>query len=164
MIMPAPLAPNSSPPHGQGEPAALAGDVHADDLQAMAEQRSNGVGASLEDLWADLLGIASDHLRLVSLEAQRTGLDLAQMVIDGMVTSLLLAVSWIALTGAVTLWLIEGGLPPSVAWLIAAALNLAGAFGLVRLTRHRGRPSKRPKSVAFAGRQEDQPQSGAQTT
>lgn len=88
-------------------------------------------------LWADLRLTAHDHLQLVALEAQRATLSLVWMAVYGAVVGMLVAASWLIVSGALVLWLIESGLGTSTALLLGAALNLLGAIGFAVMMRRK---------------------------
>lgn len=96
-----------------------------------------GLIDNLGALWSELRGSAHDHLQLAALEAQRAVLSLVWMAIFGTVVGMLVAATWLVVTGALVLWLIEGGMGASAALLLGALLNLLGASGFALLMRRR---------------------------
>lgn len=106
-----------------------------------------GLIENLEALWGDLRGTAHDHLQLAALEARRAALSLVWMAAYGVVVGILVAATWLAVVGAIVLWLIESGLGAGTAVLVGAALNLLGAFGFALLIRRRSRWLHFPSTV-----------------
>ncbi len=114
----------------------------------VSEQMEAPTGASFADagvvdnvvgLWRDLRGMAYDHLQLAALEAQRAGRSLVAMLAASIVLGVLLASTLLILTGALILALIELGLPPSFAALLAALVNLIASVALAIAIRARSR-------------------------
>lgn len=98
-----------------------------------------GVADNVVGLWRDLRGMAYDHLQLAALEAQRAGRSLVAMLAASIVLGVLLASTLLVLTGALILALIELGLPPSFAALLAALVNFAASVALAFAIRARSR-------------------------
>lgn len=98
-----------------------------------------GVAENAIGLWRDLRSMAHDHLQLAALETQRAGRSLVAMLAASIVLGVLLASTLLILTGALILALIELGLPPSVAALLAALINLTASIALALAIRARSR-------------------------
>ena len=117
-----------------------------------------GVLASVEGWWADVRGIAHEHLQLATLEARLAGRALVWLLVYGILVSVLLLGAWAGPVAALVLWLVASGVGASAALLLAAAMNLlaAGLLALAirRRSRHLGfaatRRSLEPRDVAAA--------------
>jgi len=84
--------------------------------------------ASLQGLVHELPGLISDRIELLSLELQRAGQVLAQIVALIVAAAILAVTAWLALWGGVTVALIEAGLHWAAASAIVLVINL-GACG-----------------------------------
>lgn len=99
-------------------PAAL-GDSAPDNAGLLDEVRS---------LWRELHGLAHDQFALAALEVKLAGVTLVRMVVAGVMVAVLLVSCWLGLVGAAVLWLVSEGTAPSIAVLLAVAVNLALAL------------------------------------
>ncbi|MEX2130041.1 MAG: phage holin family protein [Pseudohongiellaceae bacterium] len=108
---------------------------------------SPGVWESLRALWNDFRGLLHDHLALAALEIQRAAESLISMMVFGLVLALLLASAWFAALGLLIVWLIDIGFGLNAALLLALALNLIGAVGLVFAIRHKSNNLKLSASL-----------------
>lgn len=90
---------------------------------------------ALSDLWTQLPGLLNDRIELLSLELQRAGAALVQVVILIVAAAILGVTAWLVLWGAVVIALVAAGL--HLAWALAAALliNVAAAFWAVARVR-----------------------------
>lgn len=102
-------------------------------------QDSANVLEDAQVLWHELRGLIHDHFKIATLELQQAGKSLAFMVIAGVMIAILLIGAWLGLTAAVVLWLIEHGVLPSYAILIATVFNLLIALILGVFIRHESR-------------------------
>jgi hypothetical protein len=98
-----------------------------------------GVADNALALWHDLRAMANDHLQLAALEAQRAGRSLAAMLAASILLGVLLASTLLILIGALILGLIEFGLPPSAAALLAALVSLFASVLVAIAIRARSR-------------------------
>jgi hypothetical protein len=117
---------------------------------------------TLQGLWRELPGLIGDRIDLLTLEVQRAGKALMQIVALVIVAAILVVTAWLALWSAVVGLLMLWGLHWSVALLIVLALNLGAAWWaalrirslvpdlkLPATRRHlRTSPSPGPKEVA----------------
>ena len=87
-----------------------------------------GLTESLLALWRDLRCLVGGRVDLLSLELQRAGLALRQIVLWTMVASVLAITAWMALCGGIALFLVEQGLHWSVVLLVLMLANLGGAW------------------------------------
>ncbi|AKJ30615.1 phage holin family protein [Caldimonas brevitalea] len=79
-------------------------------------------------LWHELRGSLQERAKLFSLEAQRTGLTLVQMVLYAVVAAVLVVTSWLGLMGGIAAWLVlSADVHWGVALLVVVALNLVAA-------------------------------------
>ena len=83
----------------------------------------------------DLPGLVGDRVDLLSLELQRAGVALASMVAWLVVGAIVGATSWLALCAAVTLLLIQQGLPGAAVLLGVTVVNLLIAWWAVHKVR-----------------------------
>ena len=72
----------------------------------------------------DVRDLASDHLELVALEAQRAGLGLIKMVIAAVVISILVVSAWLAIVAGCIVWTTAAGVSWPSALAVAAMGNL----------------------------------------
>lgn len=86
----------------------------------------------LRGLVADLPGLVSDRVHLLSLELRRAGLALGQMVALGIAAAVLGVTGWLALWVGLVAAALHFGMPWGWAWAIVLALNLGGAFLIVK--------------------------------
>jgi uncharacterized membrane protein YqjE len=98
-----------------------------------------GLLASAEGWWADVRGIAHEHLQLVALEAQRASRGLVWLLVHGILVSVLLLGAWAGTLAALVLWLIASGVGASAALLLAASMNLVAAGLLAQAMRRSSR-------------------------
>ena len=80
----------------------------------------------------DVRDIASDHLELAVLEAQRAGIGLAKMVAAVVVIAVLVVSAWLGLLASGVAWAAASGISWIAALAIAAVANLviAGLVGV----------------------------------
>ena len=88
---------------------AAAADRHAVRLAASAAPPPSWL-ASLQGLVQELPGLISDRIELLSLELQRAGQVLAQIVALIVAAAILAVTAWLALWGGVIVALIDAGL------------------------------------------------------
>jgi uncharacterized membrane protein YqjE len=118
----------------------------AHDAQAAASDRQAGSAgssaaaqpswlASLQGLLHELPGLISDRVELLSLELQRAGQVLAQIVALIVVAAILAVTAWLALWGGVMLALIGAGLHWAAASLLVLLINLGACWWAVARVR-----------------------------
>lgn len=114
MAEPVPDTPGADP--GAAAPASLLDQVHA--------------------LWRELPGLVSDRVELLSLELQRAAQALLQIVALTVAVAILGVTAWLMLWAAAVHLLVQAGMSPPLALLLAIALNgLAIALALLRVRR-----------------------------
>jgi uncharacterized membrane protein YqjE len=91
--------------------------------------------ASLQDLVHALPGLISDRVELLSLELQRAGQVLAQVVALIVAAAILAVTAWLALWGGVMVALINAGLHWAAASLIVLVINLGACWWAVARVR-----------------------------
>lgn len=90
----------------------------------------------LRSLWKDLPGLLNDRVELLSLELQRAGVALVQVVVLGVVAAIVAATAWLAIWVGAVLAMVSGGLHPGLAVVAAVAVNVAVAlWALARARR-----------------------------
>lgn len=82
---------------------------------------------SLGRLWDELPALVNDRIELLSLELQRAGVALVQIVVLIVAAAILLVTAWLVLWGAVVMALVGLGLPMGWALLIVLLVNVAAA-------------------------------------
>ena len=103
------------PPHGAAPPADMLG--------------------TLQGLLRELPGLVSDRVELLSLELQRAGQVLAQIVALIVAAAILGVTAWLALWSGVVLALIAAGLHWAAASSIVLLINLAACWAAVARVR-----------------------------
>ena len=94
----------------------------------------DGVLATISSLWRDLPGLFNDRVELLSLEMQRAGIALVQIVMLIVVIAILGATAWLALWAGVIVGLVALGLPLALALLVGLVLNaVAAAIAVARV-------------------------------
>lgn len=84
---------------------------------------------SLQSIWRELPGLVSDRVDLLSLELQRAGRVLAQIVALLVAAAILGVTAWLALWAGIAVGLVQLGLHWSLSLLLVLVLN-AGVAGL----------------------------------
>ena len=116
---------------------------------------------TVQDLWREIPGLLTDRLELLTLELQRAGQALAQMLMLVVAAAILAVTAWLLLWGCIVAALVQAGLPlPGVllgavvfnlliAWLAASrALALLPRLSLPATRRHLMlSPSPQPSAV-----------------
>lgn len=74
--------------------------------------------------------VASDHIELAVLEAQRAGIGLAKMLCAAVIVSILLVTAWLALVASAIVWAAGEGASWEVALIVAAVINIAAGAAL----------------------------------
>ena len=72
----------------------------------------------------DIRNLASDHLELIALEAQRASFGLVKILCAAIVVSILVVTAWIALIAGAIVWATSAGISWPWALLVAALGNL----------------------------------------
>ena len=110
---------------------------------------------TLQDLLAALPGVVSDRLELLTLELQRAGRRMLQILALVLATAMLGATGWLALCSGLGLLLVEQGLGWPLALLVVLLLNLVLAWAAVsrmrRLVGTLGLPATRRHLLFGAG-------------
>jgi len=84
--------------------------------------------ASIQGLMHESAGLISDRIELLSLELQRAGQVLAQIVALIVAAAILAVTAWLALWGGVVVALISAGLHWAAASLIVLVINLGACW------------------------------------
>lgn len=79
----------------------------------------------------DAGGLARDHLELAALDARRAAAGLAKALTAAVVASILIVTAWLAFVASGIVWATDAGVSWPVALIVAGAVNLALAAGLV---------------------------------
>lgn len=111
-------------------------EVAGNDAQGASANDDPGLLASVGGVWGDVRSIASSHLQLAALEAQRAGQSLAWLLAYGILTGVLILGAWVSAVAALVLWLVAVGMAASGALLLASLLNIIAA-GVVVMAMHR---------------------------
>jgi uncharacterized membrane protein YqjE len=90
---------------------------------------------SVRALLRDLPGLVGDRVDLLSLELHRAGMALASMVAWLVVAAIVGATGWLALCAAITLVLIDRGLPGVAALIGVMVVNVLIAWWAVNKVR-----------------------------
>lgn len=121
--------------HGADRDAqAAASDRQADSTGSSAAPQPSWL-ASLQGLAHELPGLISDRIELLSLELQRAGQVLAQIVALIVAAAILAVTAWLALWGGVMLALINAGLHWAAASMIVLVINLGACWWAVARVR-----------------------------
>lgn len=88
------------------------------------------VGSRLSLAWTNVKALVQDHALLAVLEVQRAGISLVKMIAAGIVISILVVTTWIALVAACVVWAIGAGADWALAIFIAGIVNLLIAGGV----------------------------------
>jgi len=83
-----------------------------------------GLVASALTVLRDIRNLASDHLELIALEAQRASMGLVKILCAAIVVSILVVTAWIALIAGAIVWATSAGISWPWALLVAALANL----------------------------------------
>lgn len=120
-------------------------DAERDARAAASDRYANAPGssatpqpswlASLQGLLHELPGLISDRIELLSLELQRAGQVLAQIVALIVAAAILAVTAWLALWGGVMVALIDAGLHWAAASLIVLVINLGACWWAVARVR-----------------------------
>ncbi len=86
------------------------------------------------------------HLQLLALEARRAAWGLVAIAAFSAAIGLLLALTFLGLTAALVLWLMEEGLRPSLSMLLSSLLNLGGVMLFVTAIQREARALTFPAS------------------
>lgn len=87
-------------------------------------------GTRLSLAWTNLKSLVQDHALLAVLEVQRAGVSLVKMIAAGIVISILVVTTWIALVASCIVFAIGEGADWALAIFIAAIVNLLVAGGV----------------------------------
>ena len=86
-----------------------------------------GLLASIKGLLAELPGLVSDRVHLLSLELKRASRALAQMLALVVIAAVLTVTAWLALWAAIAAALVQAGMPWGWAAFVVLVLNLGAA-------------------------------------
>lgn len=123
---PAPSAPGAADPH----PAAAAPAAPPE-----AAGAPQPLLQSLASLWRELPGLVSDRVELFSLELQRAGIALVQIVVLIVATAILGVTAWLVLWAGIVAALLAAGLHLAWALLAMLLINLVAIWLAVRRAR-----------------------------
>ena len=116
--------------------AAAAPLPETDATESGAPQpRAPDVLQSAEALWADMRGIAFDHVQLVALEIRSAGESAVMLLALAVLGGALMAGAGMGLAAALVLALMNVGIDAVAALLIAVALTLVGVLLVVLVIR-----------------------------
>lgn len=123
-----------------------------------AESFSEAAGS----LWSELRASLQDRLQLFSLETQRTGLTLVQLVLYAVMAAVLVVTAWLALVGGLAAWMVlHAGMHWSLAVAVLIVLNLAAAaalgWSMRGLVRRLGFPATVRQLQSFTRRSQPTP-------
>lgn len=104
-----------------------------------ASAREPGLLAQVALLWAELRGLAHDHVQLLALELREARARFALMLGLALAAAALLSTAWLGLAAAAVVWMVQLGVSPVGALLAAVAANVAAGTGCVLLLRRTGR-------------------------
>ena len=79
----------------------------------------------------DVGGLVRDHLELAALDAHRAAIGLTKVLTAAVVVSILVVTAWLSFVASGIVWATDAGISWPVALVIAGALNLVLAAGLV---------------------------------
>ncbi len=122
----------SAPPmSAPSAPSARPGAVE----QGAAASRPEPLLQTLQSLWHELPGLLNDRVELLTLELQRAGIALAQIVALVIAAAVLGVTVWLVLWGGIVAALVASGL--ALPWALGAALgvNLLAAWLAVARVR-----------------------------
>jgi len=91
--------------------------------------------AGLGELWTELPQLLNDRVELLSLELQRAGAALVQVVVLIIAAAILGVTAWLVLWGGVVWALVSAGLHLTLALAAALLVNVAAAFWAVARAR-----------------------------
>lgn len=98
-----------------------------------------GLGGDVRSLWHELNGLVHDQFELAAPETRQARESLVSMLVAGVLVAGMLLSAWLGLIVVAVLWLINAGIGPSIAVLVAVAANLALALVLSERIRSRSR-------------------------
>lgn len=110
-------------------------------------RKASGVLEDAQSLWQELRELSHDRFRLAALEAQRAGDSLVSMIVAGVMVAVLLIGAWLGLLAAAVLWLVEHGVGPISAILIAVVFNLLLSLLLFAVIRRKSRYLQFPATL-----------------
>lgn len=102
---------------------------------------------SAGSLWRELQGLLHDHLALAALETRLAGTSLVRMVVAGLMIAALLVSAWLLLMGVAVLELVNVGVAPTIALLLAIVANVVLALILRDRLRQQGRNLQFPRTI-----------------
>jgi uncharacterized membrane protein YqjE len=114
---------------------ASPGPPQAEDVPPPSAPSPASLLQSLQLLWRDLPGLVSDRVELLSLELQRAGVALVQIVGLVVAAAILGVTAWLVLWGGIVILLWSLGLHLAWALLTALLVNLLVAMWAVRRVR-----------------------------
>ncbi len=90
---------------------------------------------TVASLWRELPGLLSDRVELMSLELQRAGRALLQIVVLLVVAAILGVTAWLVLWGGIVAALLTLGMPLASALLVLLLFNVGAAWLVLRRAR-----------------------------
>jgi len=129
------------------DPGAAAPGVAGVERPVPPAGQPPGLLAALRDLLAELPGLVSDRVHLLSLELKRASRALAQMLALVVAAAVLSVTAWFALWAALAAAAIEAGMPWGWVAVIVLAVNLGAAALAIRLALKQARLLTLPATV-----------------
>lgn len=129
------MTPAGIPPDADRDARSAASDRQAADAPGASAAPQPSWLASLQGLVQELPGLISDRIELLSLELQRAGQVLAQIVGLIVAAAILAVTAWLALWGGVLVALVNAGLHWAAASLIVLVVNLGACWWAVARVR-----------------------------
>jgi uncharacterized membrane protein YqjE len=113
---------------------------------ASAGTQAESLTEAASTAWTDLRASLQDRVKLFSLETQRTGLTLVQLVLYAVMAAVLAVTAWLALVGGIGAWLVlHAGMHWAAALAMLVVLNLVAAgllaWSMRGLVHHLGFPA-----------------------
>ena len=93
-------------------------------------ERTYGLVDRFVETARDVRGLVADHLELATLEAQRAAGSLVRILVVTIVAAILLVGAFLALVAGGAIWATHAGLSPTLAFFLAAGVNVLVAGGL----------------------------------
>lgn len=111
----------------------------AENIAAEPAVGERGLADSVRDLLGGLRALLHDRLQLLALETQQAIQGLAAIAAYGIAMGLLAGGTWLALAGAMVMWLVEHQVSSSTAMLLAAVFNGVGIAGFALAIQRKSR-------------------------
>jgi len=101
----------------------------------MAEPAAPSLLDTVRELWQELPGLLNDRIELLSLELQRAGAALLQLLVLTVAAAILGVTAWLVLWGAIVMALVAAGVQAALALAAALLVNVAAAAWAVARAR-----------------------------